>query len=44
MSENLPALRRALEFLPLQNGSHPITLIRDHIELVKKGKFVPVAV
>jgi len=33
-------LRRDLEFLPLQSGSQPDTLIRDPIELVKKGEFV----
>ena len=40
MSENLPALRRDLEFLPLQTGGQPVILIRDHLELVKEGKMV----
>jgi len=40
MSEKLPALRRDLEFLPLQTGGQPVILIRDHLELVQEGKMV----
>jgi AmmeMemoRadiSam system protein B len=40
MSENLPALRRDLEFLPLQSGGQPVILIRDHLQLVPEGKMV----
>jgi len=40
MSENLPALRRDLEFLPLQSGGQPVILIRDHLELSQEGKIV----
>jgi AmmeMemoRadiSam system protein B len=40
MSENLPALRRDLEFLPLQSGGQPVILIRDHLGLVQEGKMV----
>jgi AmmeMemoRadiSam system protein B len=38
MSEKLPALRRDLEFLPLQSGGRPVILIRDHLGLVPEGK------
>ena len=40
MSQNLPALRRDLEFLPLQSGGQPVILIRDHLGLVQEGKMV----
>jgi len=40
MSENLPALRRDLEFLSFRSGGQPVILIRDHLGLVQEGKMV----
>ncbi len=38
--ENLPPLRRDLEFYPVQHQGKQFILIRDHLGLVQDGKAV----
>ncbi len=40
MNESLPALRRDLEFFPLQHSGQQVILIRDHLGLVQEGKMI----
>jgi AmmeMemoRadiSam system protein B len=40
--ENLPALRRDLEFFPVQIQGKQFVLIRDHLGLVQEGKAVEI--
>jgi len=38
--ENLPSLRRDLEFYPVQLQGKQFVLIRDHLGLIQEGKAV----
>jgi AmmeMemoRadiSam system protein B len=42
MNENLPSLRRDLEFYPVQLQGKQFVLIRDHLGLIQEGKAVEI--
>ncbi|MBW2066279.1 MAG: AmmeMemoRadiSam system protein B [Deltaproteobacteria bacterium] len=40
MDDPLPAVRKDLEFVPVQHGGRQLVLVRDHLGLVKEGQAV----
>ncbi len=41
MEERVPRIRNDLEFIPIQQGSQRVILVRDHLGLVKEGTALP---
>jgi MEMO1 family protein len=44
MSDRLPAMRRDLEFIPVEHGGQQLVLIRDPLGLVREGRAIPIGV
>ena len=42
INENVPVIRKDLEFIPVQHDGQQLILIRDHLRLVQEGKAVGV--
>lgn len=40
MNKNIPAMRRDLQFFPVQHGGKQLILIKDHLGLVQEGKAI----
>jgi AmmeMemoRadiSam system protein B len=38
MNETVPPVRRDLQFIPVQHGSHQLIFIQDHLGLVQEGR------